>query len=123
MPFTVIPFILLAVTLAIAAVFFASAIMAGSGVFTTWLFAQLWAEKNRSRVYFIAALNSILMFIGFLAFTCWTMWDWHPGSSLILQGMVPWACTLAAFACVFLHAGMGAIRQLFNHVPLPLIRK
>jgi hypothetical protein len=123
MPPTVLPFIALAILAVIATVLIAAAIIAGGGAFTTWLFAQLWEQRNRSRVYFFAALNSLFMFLSFLAFTCWMMWEWRPDSSFILQGMFPWACTIAALICVFLHAGMGAIRQLYDHVPLPLIRK
>jgi len=121
MPPTVIPFLLLGVLLVIAAVLIAAAVIAGGGAFTTWLFAQLWPENRRSRIYFVAALNSGVMFAGFLAFTCWTMWEWRPGDSIVLQGMLPWACTLAALMCVFLHAGMGATRELFDHLPLPLV--
>ena len=121
MPFTVIPFILLAAVVIIAAVFIVAAIIAGGGAFTTWLFAQLWPENKRSRVYFFAAINSGLMFASLLAFTCWTMWEWRPDNSFVLQGMLPWACTLAALMCIFLHAAMGAARQLFDHLPLPLV--
>jgi hypothetical protein len=123
MPPTVIPFLLLGVLLGIAAVLFAAAIIAGSSAFTTWLFAQLWSENRRSRIYFLAALNSGVMFAGFLAFTCWTMWEWRPDNSFVLQGMLPWACTLAALICIFLHAGMGAIRQVFDQIPLPLNKR
>src|SRR5947208_5473990 len=98
----------LAILFAIAAVLAAAIGIAGGGAFTTWLFAQLWPQKNRSRVYFFAALNSFFMFLSFLVFTCWTMWEWRPDNSFVLQGMLPWACTIAALICVFLHTGMGA---------------
>src|ERR1700745_2085982 len=107
MPPTVIPFLLLGVVLAVAAVMLAAAIIAGAGAFTTWLFAQPWSEDRRSQIYFLAALNSAVMFAGFLAFTCWTMWEWRPDNSFVLQGMLPWACTIAALICVILHTGMG----------------
>src|SRR4051812_1521913 len=123
MPPTVLPFIALLIVAIVAAVLVAAAIIAGGGAFTTWLFAQLWPQKNRSRVYFFAALNSFFMFLSFLVFTCWTMWEWRPDNSFVLQGMLPWSCTLAALICIFLHAAMGAIRQLFDRLPLPLLRR
>ena|SRR5438105_4999423 len=113
----------LAILFAIAAVLAAAIGIAGSGAFTTWLFAQLWAQKNRSRVYFFAALNSLFMFLSFLMFTCWTMWEWRDSNSFIWQGLFPWACTIAALACIFLHAAMGATRQLCDHLSLPLVRR
>ena len=123
MPPTVIPFLLIGVLLIIGAVLLVAVSIAGGGAFTTWLFAQLWRENCRSRIYFFAAINSCLMFAGFLTFTCWTMWDWRPDNSFLFQGMLPWACTLAALMCIFLHSAMGATRQLFDRLPFPFVRR
>ena len=123
MPPTILPFIALAILAIVAMVVLAATIIAGGGAFTTWLFAQLWTQMNRSRVYFFAALNSLFMFISFLAFTCWKMWNWQEGNSFVWEGMLPWASTIAALLCIFLHAGMGAIRQMYDHVSLPLMSK